>query len=637
MRNTLLFLFLLYVVSGLAQPIYPWDDHIFPFCTDENPYGITYKSGTTGFAAFPKSTNVGCLGTTPGPIWYYMQIDQPGDLLIYIEQHASISHILIDVDFACWGPFQAESKRDFLNKLKNAYQLEVGGRPNHRPENGDHSHDMGGYPYNNLVDCSYDPAGTEWCYIPNAKSGEWYLLMITNFSQKPGKIHFERVNDKSTATTRCDVTVPLTINPVPRDLKQIDDHTSAICMDETQALVTIALEPDEGFTLSEKSLQKTKVDVFANGKTYPATLKDGHFECVIDINRDTTAYYALVNCPDPDFELQTEKHYLVKSTDCIPSQLFVRTLDTIHAGDIQFADLKLGVNPIKVEFPDSADYQNINIEDYNIEVVYDNPFIESVTVTKTGKVLKLIPKLRGNWCGCFMPDSLTFQLKLTPKDGNSEAKPYKIPVILGVEHQSIWIIRCLWVLLTIVGLLLILFYLRALLKKNRFHKNARLKNSYVVDGSPKETQKDGRPMREDGFGPWFNRWFNPFVDEKNTIKFTRPKTPSMTFTASESKNKILLSEACFDSKKMTIPGYTPPPKDQDKKTTTMSKPIDISTGTAIEIKKSQSGTTTRLGHLTYSVEGKDDIGGYRFFIGLLIIVILCFLGVLVFILIKSLF
>lgn len=258
MRKTLLFLLLLYAISGMAQNIiYPWDDHIFPFCTDENPYGITYKSGTKGSAAFPQTGSMGCLGSSPAPIWYYMQIDHPGDLLIYIEQHTLAGLLPIDVDFACWGPFQAESKKDFLKKLKELYKLEVGISTTHRPEDGDHSKDMGGYPYNNMIDCSFDPAGTEWCFIPNAKSGEWYLLLITNYSRIPGKIHFERVDSKSTATTRCDITIPVNINPVPQDLKKINDHTSAICMDEEKALVTIALEPDEDYTLSNKSLKST--------------------------------------------------------------------------------------------------------------------------------------------------------------------------------------------------------------------------------------------------------------------------------------------------------------------------------------------------------------------------------------------
>ena len=191
-------------------------------------------------------------------------------------------------------------------------------------------------------------------------------------------------------------------------------------------------------------------------------------------------------------------------------------------------------------------------------------------------------------------------------------------------------------LASLVALLAFFFYLRALLKKNRFHKNARLKNSYVVDGNPKETQKNGRPLREDGFGPWLNRWFNPFVDEKNTVKFARPKTPAMTFTASESKNKILLSEASFDSKKMTIPGYTPPPKDQNQKTTT-GKPIDISASTDVEIKTTQAGATTRLGHVTYSVEGKDDVGGYRFFIVLLMVLDIVSICVLLFLMLKIVF
>jgi len=62
-----------------------------PFCT-----GTTYT--------YPASTNVpslgavGCLYTTPNPAWYWMQIDQPGNITIHIASGG-------DVDFICWGPY----------------------------------------------------------------------------------------------------------------------------------------------------------------------------------------------------------------------------------------------------------------------------------------------------------------------------------------------------------------------------------------------------------------------------------------------------------------------------------------------------------------------------------------------------
>ena len=549
-----------------------------------------------------------------------MQIDQPGDLLIYIEQHSRITHLPIDVDFACWGPFQAESKRDFLNKLKDSYQLEVGKRPNHRPKNGDHSHDMGGYPYHNLVDCSYDPAGTEWCFIPNAKSGEWYLLMITNYSQQPGKIHFERVNDKSTATTRCDVTIPLTINPVPKDLKQIDDHTSAICMDENQALVTIELEPDEGFSLSEKSFNNTKVDVFANGKTYPATLVNGRFECVIDIEKDTTAYYANVNCSDPDFELQTEKHYLVKSTDCIPSKLYIRSLDTIHAGNIRFCDLKRGENPVQVIFPDSDIFQNIILRDYDIKVVNDNPFIESVTVTQEDNTLKLSPKLRSNWCGCFMPNSLTFQLNLTPNGRNSEAKPFEIPITVGVEHQLGWFFRCFWVFASIVLLLLLMLYLRLLLKKHRFKKNASVRPIYYSRYGEEVDDGAEQKLRKQSFPAWFARWFWPGT-EKRTLSFYKQEISSMTFVATESENVVEVPSANIDPNKMTINNHEP------------GKNASLGANEKINV---SGGNNQQEGFLQFIPYDARDGGGYRILLGILMVADLATIIALLYILIKSL-
>ncbi|HOI27993.1 MAG TPA: T9SS type B sorting domain-containing protein, partial [Paludibacteraceae bacterium] len=67
-------------------------------------------------------------------------------------------------------------------------------------------HDM--YPYEKMVDCSYSTAATEICFIPNSKRGEWYILLITNYSQMSGDISFNKHSGE--ATTNCNIIIDAT-------------------------------------------------------------------------------------------------------------------------------------------------------------------------------------------------------------------------------------------------------------------------------------------------------------------------------------------------------------------------------------------------------------------------------------------
>lgn len=203
--------------TAAGSPCAP--DGIHPFCTDENPYGITYPSGTgnVNASAFLGSDGISCLTSTPRPAWYYMQVSSPGDLLIYIEQwdlsgiHNSFHDL--DVDFVCWGPFAAADQTDFVHNLCNGhYTLGNKNNGNHRPTNGNHTHDTGGYPDEGVVDCSYSSYASEWCFIPNAQAGQWYLLMITNYNGGAGTITFSPVGETSSATTNCNLLAPLSAN-----------------------------------------------------------------------------------------------------------------------------------------------------------------------------------------------------------------------------------------------------------------------------------------------------------------------------------------------------------------------------------------------------------------------------------------
>jgi len=137
-----------------------------PFCTGTN---YTFPNSTN----VPNLGNVSCLGSTPNPIWYYMQVAQGGNIDITMNQTGNGGGGL-DVDFAVWGPF--------------ASQAAGCGNP---------------FPPGNPVDCSYSTAATEVANIPNAPAGSFYVLLITNFSNQPGTISFNQTG--GTGTTNCGI------------------------------------------------------------------------------------------------------------------------------------------------------------------------------------------------------------------------------------------------------------------------------------------------------------------------------------------------------------------------------------------------------------------------------------------------
>lgn len=188
------------VSTDVNSPCFP--DNLHPFCTDENPYGVTYHPGTEGnasnFFGVSSNSHVGCLYNTPAPAWYFMQIDHDGSLIFDIQA-------TLDVDFACWGPFHANTRQEFIDSLCCGYYVL------NKDQHGNNTSSTEHYPYGNLVDCSYSANHTETCHIPNAHAGEWYLLLLTNYSRVSGTITFTS-SSSSTATTNCSLLAPITSN-----------------------------------------------------------------------------------------------------------------------------------------------------------------------------------------------------------------------------------------------------------------------------------------------------------------------------------------------------------------------------------------------------------------------------------------
>lgn len=139
-----------------------------PFCSD-NTYNFPMNINAADAEPGP---DYGCLATQPNPAWYYMQIDQPGTLVIFMQSIQGE-----DVDFICYGPF--------ANLTGACSNLTAG----------------------NTVDCSYSPAPTETCTIPGALVGEYYLLLLTNFSNNTSDVTFSQTNFGQAGAGSSDCTI----------------------------------------------------------------------------------------------------------------------------------------------------------------------------------------------------------------------------------------------------------------------------------------------------------------------------------------------------------------------------------------------------------------------------------------------
>ena len=150
-----------------------------PFCSSS----ITYPAGTNQTPASTTYPNndYGCLGSSPNPAWYYMQIDAPGALGIDMSNSSGV-----DIDFILYGPFSS-----YNNALTNCDNF------------------GNGTGTNTVVDCSFSGSANETATINNALAGEVYVLLITNFSNSATNITFTN-NGTGNATTDCNIVTPST-------------------------------------------------------------------------------------------------------------------------------------------------------------------------------------------------------------------------------------------------------------------------------------------------------------------------------------------------------------------------------------------------------------------------------------------
>lgn len=115
---------------------------------------VTQPANTTG----ADGGQYGCLITTPKQSWLFVRVGTSGSLNFTVSHSVSGT----DVDFAAWGPFTG---------VADACQAVV-------PATS----------YTNQISCNYSTANGGTISIPNAIAGEFYMILITNYSGTSGNI-----------------------------------------------------------------------------------------------------------------------------------------------------------------------------------------------------------------------------------------------------------------------------------------------------------------------------------------------------------------------------------------------------------------------------------------------------------------
>lgn len=156
-----------------------------PICSG-SPIAFIANEGGADASSINPGNDYDCLFTSPNPSWYYLEIDQAGNLVIDITAGS-------DVDYEIWGPF--------ANLAAAQAQCNSYGVPQ---------------------DCSYSASPIEQAVVNGVTTGQVYVLLVTNYANTIQTININEAA-LNTASTNCAI-VPLPVGYSNWDISRINDE-----------------------------------------------------------------------------------------------------------------------------------------------------------------------------------------------------------------------------------------------------------------------------------------------------------------------------------------------------------------------------------------------------------------------------
>lgn len=217
-----------------------------PICSG-SPISFTAQANGTEASVIDPGNNYDCLFTTPNPSWYYLEIDQSGNLSIDITAGS-------DVDFALWGPFPS-----LLVAIANCNS------------------------YGIPLDCSYSTSAIEQANVSPVVAGEVYVLLVTNYANTIQTITLSDAPANS-ATTDCSIV------PLPVELAFFSGHREGKTVKLNWAT---ASELSNDYFVVERSVNGWNwqaFDVVTGSGTSSSMI---HYESIDKNPSDQISYYRL--------------------------------------------------------------------------------------------------------------------------------------------------------------------------------------------------------------------------------------------------------------------------------------------------------------------------------------------------------
>ena len=177
-----LFTIYLFLVAGNIYGQGSLCQDVEPFCAGDQELVFPNSNFSSGSLANGESgPYYGCLVSQPYPAWFYLQIENSGNLEFKISQFQNRdgSGVSLDVDFAVWGPFSEDE--DYCNDAALSRE--------------------------NLVDCSFSESAVEGMTINSAQADDIYIVLITNFSESPGYISLQQTNSSQAGAGATDCSI----------------------------------------------------------------------------------------------------------------------------------------------------------------------------------------------------------------------------------------------------------------------------------------------------------------------------------------------------------------------------------------------------------------------------------------------
>jgi uncharacterized repeat protein (TIGR01451 family) len=277
-----------------------------------------------------EGNDYGCLYSQPNPVWFYLPVSQSGELIFTIDQY-NAAGTPIDVDFICYGPFDTPT----------------GGCTEQLTAE-------------NIIDCSYSASPFEEVNIPNALAGEYYLIMVTNFSNQPGNITI--YNGASTGLIDCS----------GLNMSAFLDNNANGIQDEGEGPVpfgSFVVEKNDNGNPNTFSSPTANVTIYDESP-------DSSYDFQYTLPAQYTAYYSINPgsytdiAPAPDGQIQNYSFavsalqpyndlavYLISNQPPVPGFTFTQTIvyinignTTIASGTVNFTTTS-GVSIISVSNP----------------------------------------------------------------------------------------------------------------------------------------------------------------------------------------------------------------------------------------------------------------------------------------------